>query len=160
MTIAAVGAIGAEPTQALKQTTDAASGASGGASSAKATSVDSYTLGNSIPSSVDVSQQATSGSSKPGFANTVLDGVYSQIDQLASKVPNANETASPIDVAKNDMASQVDSLNPSENAGLKPEKDNKVEALSKTFDHAIFMAMVNQVVSGVSDTSRTLIRQA
>jgi len=155
MTIAPIGSVGAEPSQALKQAADTA----GTNPAGKSATVENYTLGNSIPASVDVAQQASGGSSQPGFMNTVLDGVYTQIDQLSSKVPNAAEKSSPVDVMKNDMVSKVEGLNPSENSGLKPKGEDKVEALSKTFDHAIFMAMVNQVVSGVSDTSRTLIRQ-
>ncbi len=160
MTIAAVGAVGADPSQTLKQAVQAAENQAGTGSTAQAPNVDSISLGNSIPASVEVAPQVSNAPTQPGFANSVLDGVYSQIDKLSSKVPNATEKSSPIDTYKNDMASKVETLNPSETSGLQPKKDDKVEALSKTFDHAIFMAMVNQVVSGVSDTSRTLIKQS
>ena len=160
MTIAPIGAVGADPSQALKQTVQVAENTGAGNSVAEAPKSNNITLGNSIPASVEISPQVSNTSTKPGFANTVLDGVYTQIDKLASKVPDATQSNSPIDVMKNDMSSKIETLNPSEASGVKPAKDNKVEALSKTFDHAIFMAMVNQVVSGVSDTSRTLIRQS
>lgn len=159
MTIAAVGAVGADPSQALKQATQAVENQAGTSASATPSEA-SLSIGNSIPAtSLEVSPQISNTPSQPGFATTVLDGVYTKIDELSSKVPNATENVSPVDAYKNDMASQVESLNPSEAGNAGPQKDDKVEALSKTFDHAIFMAMVNQVVSGVSDTSRTLIRQ-
>jgi len=148
MTIAAVGAVGADPSQAIKQATQAVENQAGSSVSA------------SPSASIEVTPQLSNAPTQPGFASSVLDGVYTKIDELSSKVPNATESSSPIDVYKNSMASQVETLNPTEAGNLSPEKDNKVDALSKTFDHAIFMAMVNQVVSGVSDTSRTLIRQS
>ncbi len=160
MTIAPVGAIGTDPSQALKQAVTQVENQVGNNSTSPAGNVDNISLGNSIPASVEVAPQVSNAPTQPGFANSVLDGVYTQIDKLSSKVPNATEKASPIDTYKNDMVSKVETLNPSETSGLQPQKDDKVEALSKTFDHAIFMAMVNQVVSGVSDTSRTLIKQA
>lgn len=160
MTIAAVGAVGADPSQALKQATQSVENQAGSSASAKPSEAN-LTIGNSFPSaSAEVAPQVSNTSSQPGFASTVLDGVYTKIDELSSKVPNSTESTSPIDTYKNGIASQVESLNPSEAGGLSPKKDDKVDALSKTFDHAIFMAMVNQVVSGVSDTSRTLIRQS
>lgn len=159
MTIAPVGAVGADPSQALKQATQAAENQVGSNSSAPTAKADNITLGNSIPASVEIAPQTSNAPTKPGFANTVLDGVYTKIEELSSKVPNSTEQSSPIDTYKNSIASQVETLNPSEAGSMSAKKDDKVEALSKTFDHAIFMAMVNQVVSGVSDTSRTLIRQ-
>jgi len=159
MTIAAIGAVGADPSQALAQATKAAESQAGTGSSQASSSVNSLSIGNSIPASVEVAPQVSNAPSKPGFATSVLDGVYTKIDELSSKVPNASESSSPIDTYKNSVASQVETLNPTEAGNLSPKKNDKVEALSKTFDHAIFMAMVNQVVSGVSDTSRTLIRQ-
>ncbi len=158
MTIAAIGAVGAEPSQALKQTAELSNASSG---SAKTTGAENFTLGNSIPSSsVEVAQQASSAPSQPGFANSILDGVYTQIDRVSSKVPDTSKAASPIDTYKSKIVSEIDSLSPSETTGPKLEKGDTIQALSKTFDHAIFMAMVNQVVSGVSDTSRTLIKQS
>lgn len=159
MTIAAVGAVGAEPSQALKQTAEATTGNSSAAP--KTSGAESFTLGNSVPSSsVEVAQQTTNAPTQPGFANSILDGVYTQIDQLSSKVPNSTQAASPIDTYKSKISSQIEGLSPSDTAGPKLEKGNTIQALSKTFDHAIFMAMVNQVVSGVSDTSSTLIKQS
>lgn len=159
MTIAPVGAVGADPSQALKQATQAVEKQAGTSTSATSSQA-SLSIGNSIPASIEVAPQLSNAPTKPGFATSVLDGVYTKIDELSSKVPNATESTSPIDTYKNSMASQVENLNPTEAGNLTPQKDDKVEALSKTFDHAIFMAMVNQVVSGVSDTSRTLIRQS
>lgn len=155
MTIAPVGAIGAEPGKAMEQLAKLASNnqqTSAGSSSAVG-------QGNEIPATVEVQSTATAKSTEPGFTSSVLDSVYTEIDKLSSKVPDAVGKTSPIDTYKNDMASQIETLNPQAEGALKPESNDTVAALSKTFDHAIFMAMVNQVVSGVSDTSRTLIRQ-
>jgi len=123
MTIAPVGAVGADPSQALKQATQAVENQAGSSASAKPSEA-SLSIGNSMPASLEVAPQVSNAPTQPGFATTVLDGVYTKIDELSSKVPNATETTSPIDTYKNDMASQVES------------------------------------VSGVSDTSRTLIRQS
>lgn len=159
MTIAPVGAVGADPSQALKQATQAVENQAGTSASERPSEAN-LSIGNSIPASLNVAPEISNTPTKPGFASSVLDGVYTKIDALSSKVPNSTESTSPIDAYKNSMASQVEGLNPSEAGELSPKKDDKVEALSKTFDHAIFMAMVNQVISGVSDTSRTLIRQS
>ena len=159
MAVASISAVGAEPSNALSQMAKAAANTQQ-TSSTPASSSQQISLGNSIPASAEVESKVSNSGSQPGFVNSVLDGVYSEIDKLSSKVPDAVNNTSPIDTYKSDMASQIESLNPQAEGALKPEKDNAVVALSKTFDHAIFMAMVNQVVSGVSDTSRTLIRQS
>lgn len=160
MAVPPVGAIGAESTKALEQLSKAASNNSMDMKLAQAAPAESASMGNSIPASYEVPSEVSNGGTQPGFVNSVLDGVYTEIDKLGSKVPDAVSNTSPIDTYKNDIASQVETLNPQAEGALKPEKNNAVEALSKTFDHAIFMAMVNQVVSGVSDTSRTLIKQS
>jgi len=159
MSIAPVGAIGAEPSQALKQVSQAVSNKADSVQLSSGT--DKVSLGgNSFQASLEAPAQASNQGSQPGFVNSVLDGVYTEIDTLSSKMSEASNKTSPVDTYKNDVASQVDGLNPQTEVALNPEKNQAVEALSKTFDHAIFMAMVNQVVSGVSDTSRTLIRQS
>ncbi len=160
MTIPPVGAVGADPSQALKQVAQAAEQKSSSSEVSPTSNATSLSISNSIPASLEVAPQTSNAPTQPGFASSVLDGVYTQIDKLSSQVPNATEQVSPIDTLKNQISSKVEGMSPSDATGLSPEKDSKVDALSKTFDHAIFMAMVNQVVSGVSDTSRTLIRQS
>jgi len=105
------------------------------------------------PSGVD------GASGGPGFVDTMLDSVYTEIGKMSSELPKTT-AASPVDVAKKEMASGLEATSPMRTTDLASNESTAVEGLSKAFDHAMFMAMVNQVVSGVSDTSRTLIRQS
>ncbi|MEO0327124.1 MAG: hypothetical protein AAF217_00860 [Pseudomonadota bacterium] len=149
--IAPVGAVGAEPAKALQQTAQ---------TSVKETMPTvSYSMEATGPS-LEIPSQSSSSASSSGFTDSVLDSVYVEIDKLSSKVPTNKASDTAVDAYKKDMAAKADSITPIKETGLDTEKADAVTALSKTFDHAIFMAMVNQVVSGVGDTSRTLIRQA
>jgi len=38
--------------------------------------------------------------------------------------------------------------------------EEAIQSMAKTFDHAMFVAMVTQVASGVSNSLRMLVRQA
>ncbi|MEO1140811.1 MAG: hypothetical protein AAFW66_00455 [Pseudomonadota bacterium] len=152
MTVPPIGAIEAEGA-AAKQIAQAASQQSGPQSLAN-----SLTPINSVPASVEAPARTSSSKSNQGFVNSVLDGVYNEIDKLGSKLPEVTKQ-SPIEAYKSSMVSPNDSISPVKVDALANKNSDAVQALSKTFDHAIFMAMVNQVVSGVGDTSRTLIRQ-
>ena len=147
MDISAIGAIGGNSPLANQQIAQANNSANPGFSVSE------------MPASATAQASPVSPNSGPGFVDTVLDSVFTEIDRLGSQVPAIEGEDSVVSSMKNDMASQGESTNPTQSTGLKDEKHEAVIALSKTFDHAIFMAMVNQVVSGVSDTSRTLIRQ-
>lgn len=93
-----------------------------------------------------------------GFANNLLDGVYTEIDKIKVESEIGNNV-SPVDTYKSDLSPKMESISPMSEKSVLNETPETVKLLSKTFDHAIFMAMVNQVLSGVSDSSRTLIRQ-
>ena len=148
MTIAPVQAVGSSPTQGLQQLAQAAANAP----TPEATS--------SAPVSIESSVSQAQPSNETGFVDSVMDTVYTEIDRLGSQVPAASKLETPISAMKSQMAASGESINPMEASSIQNPKDEAVTALSKTFDHAIFMAMVNQVVSGVSDTSRTLIKQS
>ena len=150
--IAPIGAAGAQPSQALQQMAQAnmQDVAPKASYSVEATS---NTPSLTMPTHGTVAAD-------PGFADSVLDSVYSEIDKLSSKMPKLAGAENAVDAYKSDLASKGENTNPMAETNIKDPKDEAVSALSKTFDHAIFMAMVNQVVSGVGDTSRTLIRQA
>lgn len=150
MSVTPIQAVGANPSsQALQQMAQAANQGS----SVQPTATE-------LPASVEVQNASVQPGSETGFTSSVLDTVYTEIDKLGSKMPAASSTESAVGAFKDQMASQADSISPLEASSIQDPKNEAVTALSKTFDHAIFMAMVNQVVSGVSDTSRTLIRQS
>lgn len=150
MSITPIQAAGSGPSQALQQMAQAGS----------QTPQTSPTSATELPASIEVPNQSAQSINQNGFVDSVLDSVYSEIDKLGSKMPAAASKESAVGAAKDGMASQGESTSPMKESSLKDPKNEAVTALSKTFDHAIFMAMVNQVVSGVSDTSRTLIRQS
>ena len=149
--IAPIGALGADPSAALQQTAQA------GLKEAMPTTSYSMEATATTPT-LEITSQ--SSSQTPGFTDSVLDSVYTEIDKLSSKVPSTSASETAVDAYKKDMAAKADTVSPMEDTGLGSDKADAVATLSKTFDHAIFMAMVNQVVSVVGDTSRTLIRQA
>lgn len=150
MSITPIQAAGASPSsQALQQMAQAANQTSQPPAGAA-----------EMPASVEMPSTSVQAGSETGFTDSVLDSVYTEIDKLGSKMPAASTTESAVGSFKDQMASKADSISPLEASSIQDPKHEAVSALSKTFDHAIFMAMVNQVVSGVSDTSRTLIRQS
>ncbi len=114
---------------------------------------------NGIPSAVETPAEIANVGGNEGFVNSVADTVFTEIETLSSKLPNFGGDQSAVDAYKQDLVPDNEAISPVKENGLDKGKDDAVAALSKTFDHAIFMAMVNQVISGVGDTSRTLIRQ-
>ena len=160
MTASAIGAIGAEPvsgaaTQLTQQIANAANQSQG-----------SGNIQNSVPAasymnSTDASSANYSLGRNDGFVDSVLDNVYSEIDKIGANMPKTSGDAqSEVDAYLSKMKPTDEALNPGDAHEKTTDKDQAVKTLSKTFDHAIFMAMVNQVISGVGDTSRTLIRQS
>lgn len=114
---------------------------------------------NSIASAVETSAPTTVADGGNGFVDSIADTVFNEIEALSSKVPDFGSEQSAVSAYKEQMVPSAESISPLQETQADNGKDKAVEALSKTFDHAVFMAMVNQVISGVSDTSRTLIRQ-
>ncbi len=154
MTVPPIGAVGADPAQAVSQMTQMLNQSTSQQVSAPSGATE-------IPAaSLEMPSKSGQGVNNPSFTETVLDGVYNQIDKLSSKLPDTSGSQNAVDLAKKEMASSPNSINPMAEGGFQSGKDEAVTALSKTFDHAIFMAMVNQVVSGVSDTSRSLLKQS
>lgn len=95
------------------------------------------------------------------MAGQMLGSVHSRVETLSQNLPASLKA-----VARDEVTAAKDAMSPKQEA-IKPgdaeqtdKSDEAVSALSQTFDHAIFMAMVNQVISGVGDTARTLIRQS
>jgi len=114
---------------------------------------------NGVPSALETPTEVASVGNSDGFLNSVADSVFTEIETLSSQLPSFGGDQSAIDAYKQGLVPESETLSPMTENGLNKGKDDAVAALSKTFDHAIFMAMVNQVISGVGDTSRTLIRQ-
>lgn len=95
------------------------------------------------------------------IVSNALSNTHTKIDNLAQQMPNKGQSAGKDEVgaAMRDMSPSNADISAAGEAGGNAQQDS-LSALNKTFDHAIFMAMVNQVISGVGDTSRTLIRQS
>lgn len=93
------------------------------------------------------------------FAQNVMDNVYTEMDKMTVE-SGFGKANSPVDTYKTELAPKIDSISPMSKAAAENGPPESVKMLSRTFDHAIFMAMVNQVLSGVSDSSRTLIKQS
>ena len=159
MTATAIGAIGADPVSG------AASKLSEQVANAARQTDASSSVTNTIPASeasnsLNISAGSQVSGGENGFMDNVLDGVYSEMDSLGQKVPSFSESSSSaVDSYMEKMSPADEGLSAMEKTGTEGSADETIKALSKTFDHAIFMAMVNQVISGVGDTSRTLIRQ-
>ena len=98
-------------------------------------------------------------------ANRVMGNVHSTVEKLGREIDTV-ETAdpSPAEEAKSALTPQSADLAPggpvAPGAGPANGPDSNLALLNKSFDHAMFMAMINQVISGVGDSSRTLIRQS
>ena len=98
-------------------------------------------------------------------ANRVMGNVHSTVEKLGREIDTV-ETAdpSPAEEAKSALTPQSGDLAPggpvAPGAGSANGPDSNLALLNKSFDHAMFMAMINQVISGVGDSSRTLIRQS
>ena len=94
------------------------------------------------------------------ITTNALSNVHTKIDSLAKQMPSNMDSSGKDEVsaAMRDMSPKEGEIS-SNTADAGDAGTQKMDALNKSFDHAIFMAMVNQVVSGVGDTSRTLIRQ-
>ena len=97
-------------------------------------------------------------------ASRVLGNVHSTVERLSSQVSVAETAApSPAEDAKKALTASSPDLAPGGPAPVTNDvtgPDSNLAMLNKSFDHAMFMAMVNQVISGVGDSSRTLIRQS
>ena len=95
------------------------------------------------------------------MAASMLGEVQTRVSDLQSKLPESLRGAATDQVssAKSEMTPKQTAISPTDANGL-DGKNSAINSLSATFDHAIFMAMVNQVISGVGDTARTLVRQS
>ena len=149
MTVAPVGAVGSNATKAIQDYLQ----------NANQVGPDTGNSITSVPASVDTGAPVAVADGGNGFVNSIADTVFTEIESLSSKVPNFGSQQSEVTTYKEQLVPSTESISPLQDTNIDNGKDKAVEALSKTFDHAVFMAMVNQVISGVSDTSRTLIRQ-
>ncbi|MEM7425500.1 MAG: hypothetical protein AAF441_05360 [Pseudomonadota bacterium] len=110
-------------------------------------------------SDVNVRPEFASQAHEPGMSENIANHVYDTIETIGVELPPVQDTpASKVEKAKQALAPDSKLIS-AHTADAKPQGNEALVALSKTFDHAVFMAMVNQVISGVGDTSRTLIRQ-
>ena len=92
------------------------------------------------------------------FGEGMATRVYDAIDRVGVDLPSFKATAETrIEREKASMSPASEDIS----AGAKAANPGEygLEMISKAFDHAVFMASVNQVLSGVSDTARTLVRQ-
>ena len=95
---------------------------------------------------------------QPTFGDQMANRIYDAIDKVGVELPKLEMSeGTRVDKAKAQISPQSEEIS----AGPKAETSGEdgIVMISKTFDHAIFMASVNQVLSGVSDTARTLVKQ-
>ena len=104
------------------------------------------------------------GGSIGGAAGRMLGNVHSTVERLSSEIATVETAApSPSEAAKKALTPASGDLAPGGPAPVTTDitgPDSNLALLNKSFDHAMFMAMVNQVISGVGDSSRTLVRQS
>ena len=111
------------------------------------------------------STQAEAGAGSPDAAadfRETLERVHDQFGKFdASRVGKA---ADPVEAAKAEMlpspwkTSAGHGAGQTSGASATTQSDGN-QSLRQSFDHAIFVTLVSQVVSGVSQTTSTLIRQ-
>ena len=115
--------------------------------------------------SVARSAEAQAATPVADAAERVMGNIHSTVERLSREVDIVDTTApSPAEDAKNALMPESGDLAPGGPMATKATSgtgpDSNLAMLNKSFDHAMFMAMINQVISGVGDSSRTLIRQA
>ena len=97
-------------------------------------------------------------------AGRVMNNIHSTVERMGREIDIAEITApSPAEEAKSSLipaSGEIAPGGPVETSSVAEGRESNIAMLNKSFDHAMFMAMVNQVISGVGDSSRTLIRQA
>ena len=120
--------------------------------------------GPSVEASSIAAAQRPEAGSMGDAAGRVMGNVHATVERLSSEVATIETQApSPAEEAKKALTPQSADLAPGGPAAPAADPmgpDSNLAMLNKSFDHAMFMAMVNQVISGVGDSSRTLIRQA
>ncbi len=103
---------------------------------------------------------AASSSIEPAsLPETVGARIYEAIDAIGVGLkPKVASDGAKVDAAKQKLSPDAEVLSAS---GRSPGAGSNegLDMLNKAFDHAVFLAAVNQVVSGVGDTARTLVRQ-
>lgn len=108
---------------------------------------------------VNVRSSGTSAVSGENFASELGSRVYDTIDQVGVTLQSPQTSgAEALEKARKAITPESAALRAPGTETAQTGNDS-LKALSKTFDHAVFMAMCNQVISGVSDSARTLIRQ-
>ena len=97
-------------------------------------------------------------------AGRVMNNIHSTVERMGRELDIVETAApSPAEEAKSALTPASGDLAPGgpvETSSVAEGRESNIAMLNKSFDHAMFMAMVNQVISGVGDSSRTLIRQA
>ncbi|MCC2110473.1 MAG: hypothetical protein KDJ16_00390 [Hyphomicrobiales bacterium] len=103
--------------------------------------------------------------SAEAFSNVMSD-VHTNVEKFKADPAAGVGTmkADPVKEAKVDLLPSPWVLHPAK-SGEKPPVEmggnqEMVGVLSKSFDHAIFLSLVSQVVGGLSHTTSSLIRQA
>ncbi|MEM6666697.1 MAG: hypothetical protein AAF638_09870 [Pseudomonadota bacterium] len=95
----------------------------------------------------------------------VLSGVHSDVSKMDEAKRGATDPFNSDSVAQAKEALSSSSWSVSETGAIEPAKNGAFDKMSGTerlqnsFDHAIFLTMVSQVVGGISTTTNNLIRQ-
>jgi hypothetical protein len=102
-----------------------------------------FEVPNSTTARTDASQAADA-------FRAVLDNMHADLSRYASDPAIGDQMkADPVESVKQEIRPQANS---------EPASDGNT-MLRKSFDHAIFVTLVSQVVSGLSQTTSTLLKQ-
>ena len=115
--------------------------------------------GDPAAPTISIRPAANSTVEAQSIPETVGARIYEAIDAIGVGLkPKVAGDGARVDAAKQKLSPDADVLSVS---GKAPGAggDEGLDMLNKAFDHAVFLAAVNQVVSGVGDTARTLVRQ-
>ena len=146
MSSEAIAAIGA-------QMSEAGAAKSPGASVGETVQLSDISAGNGLDRSAEA------------FSNVMSD-VHANVEKFKADPATGTSSlkADPVKDAKADLLPSPWVLHPAKTGDKPPAAtgggQEMIGVLSKSFDHAIFLSLVSQVVGGLSHTTSSLIRQA
>jgi len=113
----------------------------------------------------EMGQQNYSAVNKAEF-EAVLTNIHETIQEFGSKSPASPSSINdPVEATKAELLPSPYEIHPttqaeSDTSVTNPAQNDGTEVLVKSFDHAISLALLNQVISGISSTTSSLIRQS
>jgi hypothetical protein len=121
---------------------------------------------NSLGAAADFSSTASAGSSHASAGGGLADAFQNAVSTLKTHDTALGATGAahdPVAAAKAQMQpADAKSLiaDTTPKIDVKSGNANGLGALEKSFDHAVFVSLVSQVVGGVSQATTTLVKQS